>query len=564
MNTSIIDGFFTQLLKLSRHTGLKSTVQLMSHQESASQKTLDRDGNILLAHGVGTGKTLTAIASFEKLKEHDKAHTALVVVPASLRENFVQNGVRRFTNSKVVIIGNTSEIKSGGFSSLDNIPKADYYVVSYEMFRKNPAQYIKNTKADTVIYDELHKIKNDNSITYEAIKAIRPLHRNFIGLTGSVISNNPSDIVPLIDSMTNGEHKLGNKASFRMKFLGVDRHGNWLIKKPDELKKLISPHIDFVENIQGRKMPEKILAEEYVQMSPHQSTLYKHVIDGLIPIFENNGKKLNEREIAGVFGRIIKARQASNSINTIDPTYTLSRSAKETPKVKKLLDDVMEHIAETPDAQVVLHSQLVHGGFDVLQQGLRDRGIDPAVFIGKGNPGITEAGRQQGVKDYLHGKKKAIIISGAGTEGLSLSNTTMVASLDGHFNPEVLAQAEARGVRVDSLTHRPESHRKVLVKRYYSVLPSESIPVLSKVFSYLNPVNLYRKITNTQSTAVPFSDVLKRRASTDEWIQNVAQRKADINTEVKGLLNKQSSEDCGFYTDDILDMILNHNPGLKT
>ena len=44
-----------------------------------------------------------------------------------------------------------------------------------------------------------------------------------------------------------------------------------------------------------------------------------------------------------------------------------------------------------------------------------------------------EKARQQDVDDYNAGKKKVILISSAGGEGLDLPNTTMVASLDGHW-----------------------------------------------------------------------------------------------------------------------------------
>ena len=47
----------------------------------------------------------------------------------------------------------------------------------------------------------------------------------------------------------------------------------------------------------------------------------------------------------------------------------------------------------------------------------------------------------------------------------------MVQMVDGHFNPEVIQQAEARGRRAGGLAHRPPERRFVAVKRYKSVMP---------------------------------------------------------------------------------------------
>ena len=129
----------------------------------------------------------------------------------------------------------------------------------------------------------------------------------------------------------------------------------------------------------------------------------------------------------------------------------------------------------------------------LLEEGFKDRGIEPAVFVGKGQLGITEEKRQPGVKYYLGGKKKVMIISSAGSKGLSLGNTTMVAAagLDGHFNLERILQSEARGVRADSLLHRPEEKRQILVKRYYSTVPKEEAGTIRNI---LNIIPLYYAI----------------------------------------------------------------------
>lgn len=62
---------------LVKAAALNSDVELRPHQKAALE-TLDRSGGrALFAHGTGTGKTLTSIAAFERLREQGKAKRAL-------------------------------------------------------------------------------------------------------------------------------------------------------------------------------------------------------------------------------------------------------------------------------------------------------------------------------------------------------------------------------------------------------------------------------------------------------------------------------------------------------
>ena len=61
---ALTDGFLSGLLKSAgkpQKGGLKEDVSLMPHQQDAIRKAIDRDGNIIFAHKVGTGKTRTSI-----------------------------------------------------------------------------------------------------------------------------------------------------------------------------------------------------------------------------------------------------------------------------------------------------------------------------------------------------------------------------------------------------------------------------------------------------------------------------------------------------------------------
>jgi superfamily II DNA or RNA helicase len=523
---------------------LKPEVKLYDHQARAVGKIKDHNGNLILSHGTGSGKTLTAIAAFEKMKEEGAAKKALVVTPASLRVNFQENGVEKFTDSKAAIFGNSQEAMKGIARTADDPdPKADYHVVSYEMFRKDPKKYIDAAGADTVIYDELHKIRNEAGITYKTLRDARKHHKNFIGLTGSVMNNTPGDLVPLVDAMTDGNHRLGSKASFEGRFVKEDKKGKHITN--DRLvRALLNPYIDHFEtkDLSDQTMPKKVVQEVKVMMSPYQEELYRYAVDKMDPVtkakFRYGFSKLKARDINNIFSKLTQARQVSNSIHTIDLETTPEESAEKTPKVKRLLEDVADHLIETPDSQVVVHSNLIHGGVDVLQAGLKKKGIPFATFIGKGNPGVTEESRQKAVEDFNAGKKKVIVISAAGGEGLDLRNATMFASLDGHFNPERIQQAEARAVRAGGQAHRDPEDRRVIVKRYVNVIPRTLVGTAMELRDLVNPVEaVKRHLAGAPVVFNPF----KREQSTDEWMYELANKKNTLNEEFRQQMKKAAS-----------------------
>ena len=160
-------------------------------------------------------------------------------------------------------------------------------------------------------------------------------------------------------------------------------------------------------------MPRKDLKNVDVEMSPDQFKLYQLSLNKLGPLKERITRRdpnITVKDARNLFGQITQARQLANSIHTGRKNVTPKQSAALSPKVKRVLDDTVQHLQEKPDHKVVLYSNLVRGGVDVLSAGLRSRGIDHAVFVGKGTEiggnKITGVVRQKGVQDYKKGKKK--------------------------------------------------------------------------------------------------------------------------------------------------------------
>lgn len=447
----------------------------------------NESNNMIIAHPVGSGKTLSGIAKFEELKKKGLANKALIITPAGLRTNYSENGIKKFTDSSYNIIGNKGEITKGTGKNPDS--SSDYNIISYEMFRKDPVRYMEETGADTIITDEVHKLKNPNTSTLNSFYESKPYYKNFIGLTGSVISNKISDIYNLVDLASGGNHKLGEDVKeFEETYLKRDNSRKYQHiakeKRPvvgfnnkRRLKKELDKYVDYagMEDIRElANIPKKDINIKNVYINKIQANAYKKLIRQNPNLYKLITQKrletLKDDELAKAFSEMIEARKLMNSPHAVLPNLT-KEDGYNSPKVKKILDDMTEHLNSTEDGQAILLSNLINGGIETLEDGLNARGIEYGKFIGKGNKGITEESRQKAINDYNDRKKRVMLISGAGAEGLSLNDTTWEGVLDGHYNPERMNQMEARGIRSNGLMHRDPKDRRVEVNRYVAKMP---------------------------------------------------------------------------------------------
>lgn len=531
---------------------LKPEVELRPHQQNAINRLVQKDGNLLLSHATGSGKTVTAIAGFETLKAKGKANNALIVVPAALRYNFAEQGVEKFTDSPYVIFGNKTENSSSDPRFVDpdlyqsKSKPVNYHIVSYDMFKKDPIKYIDAAKADTLIYDEIHRGKNEATNITKVMKEIRPLHKNFIGLTGSIVSNTPGDIVPLVDAMTGGNHKLGPKAVFNARFLKEDNKGNKFVTNPILVKGLTAPYIDHVEisDLNIAPPPKKLLNTVKVPMGNHQEDTYRYLINQLDPAtklklhYGLGGKKLKEREMAAIFSKLMTQRQLSNYMKSFNPDISHEQSLAESPKMRRVIADIEEHLRTTPDAQIIVGTQFISAGIEPLEYHLKQRGHDPAIFVGKGNAGVTENSRRQAIEDFKAGKKKILLISSAGGEGLDLPNTTKIIMLDGHYNPEVLKQMEARGIRAGGLSHRDPKDRKVEVTRYVTHPSYRKLDIVNNIRHAINPNTYIDRVLDREPL---FQNPINRPLGVDELVDQIATRKDEMNSNLKSMWKKTSA-----------------------
>jgi hypothetical protein len=462
---------------------LRKSVELQAHQVDAVRRSRDT-GGMILNWGLGSGKTIGSLAIAE-----EKGGKVLVVVPASLRENFKKEMHKAVVPSR---------------------HKA-YTVISYDAFRKDPQGWVRKVKPQTLIADEVHRLRN--SAPREPFEQIREQIPFMVGLTGSLINNRPEEVVPLAN-LAAGVPIYPSIEEFKRRHLKEEKisPGFWGTLKGVKpgLKEVVT-NKGFLGEALGEVIhrfvgDEKYLAElpkvnervVNVTMSPAQENLYK-AVTGSNPTLAYKLKHNippSKSELRDMNAFLTAARQVSNA------PQSYSKAPIDSPKFKAMVGDLKEEAKRDKNFRAVIYSSFLESGVLPMIKDLSESGITASAFIG----GLSDKKRQAMVSDFNAGKIQVLGLSPAGGEGLDLKGVKMVQLTEEHWNPERGRQAVGRSARFRSHEHLPEGERKVDVTRYMAVHPEPGF--VRKLFGG------------------------KRPMSADQWIDARRREKLELNQQV--------------------------------
>jgi SNF2 family DNA or RNA helicase len=357
------------------------------------------------------------------------------------------------------------------------------------MFKRNPVKYLKMTGADTIIADELHRMKDPQTQLHKVIQAVRPHVKNFIGMTATPSMNDPFEAVSLINAIS---RKKMSPAEFQKEFYERKADGimDWMFglftherhgpiegfKNPAQLGKFIGANYHFAEP-EMKDFPKKKIDVVRVPMTTEQTNLYKAILEKQLTAVERRILEKGEIAPTVVLQRIINKTMAARQLAN-NKAYPEGHIDVTTPKVLSMVVDAVKEVKHNPKGQVVMFSNFIDNGTKVLENALGQAHVPYARFTGLDAKDV----RDKAVADYNAGNVRALIISGAGSEGLNLPNTTMVQMMEGHYNPERITQTEGRGIRRGGLAYLPIEKRVVKVKRYIAMPEDGSMSVDERIY----------------------------------------------------------------------------------
>jgi SWI/SNF-related matrix-associated actin-dependent regulator 1 of chromatin subfamily A len=187
------------------------TTALYPYQKAGVKKIHELDGRCLLADQMGLGKTLQALFYCWKYLPEDPPGPIVVVCPSHLKINWDREASKH--------LGMRVEILSGEVVPVEQMPPLNpnqIYVINYDILkpsnrRRNSrhvdgwADWLAKLKPRVIIADEGHYLKNPAAKRSKAFRRMARSSKRLLILTGTPITNKPSDLWNLVNMLCPAE-----------------------------------------------------------------------------------------------------------------------------------------------------------------------------------------------------------------------------------------------------------------------------------------------------------------------------------------------------------------------
>ena len=400
---------------------------LRPYQKTGFQwlKTLESSGfGGILADEMGLGKTIQMIAYLCTVRNADTGMPSLVVCPASLILNWMDE-LARFAPDldAAAIMGPASErkkqIAAGG--------SRDVWITSYELLRQDIEIYA-DLKFYCCVLDEGQHIKNQSTLASRAVKRI-DCRQRFV-LTGTPIENRLSELWNLFDFLMPGY--LFTHRTF------VERLEKPVVKSGDaaaaaQLRRLVQPFmLRRLKKDVLKELPPKIEHVRRIPLSQEERKVY--LASAAAARNELSG---GEQGKLMILAALTQLRQICCAPELCFENYSGPDS-----KLEACIELCTGMAAN--GHQILLFSQFT-SMLDLIRPRLDEAGLSHFTLQGS----TTKEKRAQLVRDFNAGKADVFLISlKAGGTGLNLTAADVVIHYDPWWNIAAQDQATDRAHRI--------------------------------------------------------------------------------------------------------------------
>ncbi|GLF89693.1 putative ATP-dependent helicase YqhH [Bacillus safensis] len=420
-NITAIDSF--EGLQAPAH--LPAFTPLKHQLEVAKRVVEEMNGKAILADEVGLGKTVEAGLIIKEYMIRGLAKKILILVPASLVSQWVQELRTKF------YIDAVEQKKSYVWEQCDVV------VSSIDTAKRQPHRdTILSIAYDIVIIDEAHKLKNNKTKNYEFV---RNLNKKFcLLLTATPIQNRIGEIFNLVSLLKPGH--LGNEHQFKDVFAKKDLQ----LEDHDRLKQLVNKVM--IRNRRedtGIEWTKRHVKTISINFSPTEQALY----DEICKLKENPSYTKHmfsimtlERECCSsreaVYMTIKKMQEEEKHILGSSAIAQIMEKINQVEQNSKALEVVK--LIQQLNEKVIIFTEY-RATQIYLQWFLQQNGISSVPFRGG-----FKRGKKDWMKDLFRERAQVLIATEAGGEGINLQFCNQIINYDLPWNPMRLEQRIGR------------------------------------------------------------------------------------------------------------------------
>ena len=397
----------------------------------------------ILADEMGLGKTLQIIAVLLSARLEGEIGTSLIVCPASLVYNWVEE-FRRFAPllSVCPVEGTQAERQE----ILSRTGRWDVLISSYDHLKRDIPLYEDKLFLCEVL-DEAQFIKNQSTAAAKAVKTVRAKHR--FALTGTPIENRLSELWSIFDFLMPGF--LYRYETFRSEMeRPITRDGDEQVSQ--RLRRMVAPFLlRRLKTEVLKDLPEKVEECRVVRFGEEQQRLYDAQVLRMKQMLDEETDESYRRSKIQILAELTRIRQIC-----CDPKLLFEDYDGGSAKMEACLDLVNSAIEG--EHRILLFSQFT-SMLDLLKERLKQEGIRWYEITGA----TPKKERLRLVTDFNEGEVPLFLISlRAGGTGLNLTGADIVIHYDPWWNAAAQNQATDRAHRIGQ--QKPVTVYKLLAK----------------------------------------------------------------------------------------------------
>lgn len=263
---------------------------------------------ILLDMGLGKS-VITLTAVFDLTLDSFQIRKVLVIAPLRVARYTWPAEIEKWDHLQglkySVAIGNERERKAA------LLQKAQVYLINREnvewLVQKSglPFDY------DMVVVDELSSFKSHQSKRFKSLMKVRPLVKRMVGLTGTPSTNGLMDLWAEYRLLDMGQRLGRFIGQYRSAFFVPDKRNGQVVfsykPKPgadETIYRLISDITISMKNTDYLKLPELVMNEVHVKMSPIEEKHYRTMKDEMV--LSLKGKEIDAANAAALSGKLLQ------------------------------------------------------------------------------------------------------------------------------------------------------------------------------------------------------------------------------------------------------------------
>lgn len=395
---------------------------------------------VLLADDMGLGKSVQAITVMLHLIETEGVMKFLVVVPASLRRQWLSE-CRKFINRKMfpdieLIINDKSKGERHyvykNFIATDN---PVILITSYDLIRHD-SEKIKElaSHVNMIILDEAQKIKTRKTKINKVIRKLFMDTEYKLAMTATPIENGLEDLYCICEFLDS--RRLRSKTYFEKKYCIVESYRLWhrninILKVvgykniKDVKEKLAGMYIRRTVDNVSLELPDIIKQNITLQLTDRQRRMYDEI----------TGKIYGEMTRDDILGQFVKLQEVCDSTELLDAGI---KSSVKLEELKRLVNEDLKY------CKIVIISYFKTFA-KIIKKELKT--CNPILITSETNM----EKRELFIKDFNNNPDRRILIgTEAIQEGLNLQVASILINVDLPWNPSKYFQRIGRIRRINS------------------------------------------------------------------------------------------------------------------